>query len=179
MLFAFGCAFFKMLTGKKQNPVYLYADGVYVLYCNMQNDMMPINFKQGVTRMKKAYFVVLFLLVLAVALAGCSNASPSASSGGSASVSSPASDSAQASASASGELTLTKEQLAAYNGQNGQPAYIAVDGVIYDVTNVPQWKNGQHAGFSAGQDVTDIIKNKSPHGVSKLNGIPVVGKLSD
>ena len=52
-----------------------------------------------------------------------------------------------------------------------------VDGVIYDVTNVPQWKNGEHNGYSAGNDLTDIIKNKSPHGVKQLKGIPVVGKL--
>ena len=52
-----------------------------------------------------------------------------------------------------------------------------MDGVIYDVTNVSQWKNGEHNGYSAGNDLTDIIKNKSPHGVKQLKGIPVVGKL--
>lgn len=82
-----------------------------------------------------------------------------------------------ASASPSAQLELTAEELAAYNGQNGQPAYIAVDGVIYDVTNVPQWKNGGHNGFSAGKDLTNEIKTVSPHGVSKLKGLPVVGKL--
>ena len=64
-----------------------------------------------------------------------------------------------------------------YTGQNGKPAYIAVDGVIYDVTNVPQWKNGGHNGFSAGKDLTKEIKTVSPHGTSKLNGVPAVGKL--
>lgn len=76
-------------------------------------------------------------------------------------------------------LVLTLEELSGYDGKNGNPAYIAVDGVIYDVTNVSQWKNGAHNGFPAGQDLTDEIKNVSPHGVSKLNGVPVVGKLAE
>ena len=80
---------------------------------------------------------------------------------------------------ADGTLELTLEQLKQYDGQNGNPAYVAVDGVIYDMTNVSEWKNGEHNGYTAGQDLTDIIKNKSPHGVSKLNGVPVVGKLVD
>ena len=74
---------------------------------------------------------------------------------------------------------LTLEQLAQYNGKNGNPAYIAVDGIIYDVTNVPQWTNGDHNGFEAGNDLTEQIKTISPHGVSKLNGIQAVGKLAD
>lgn len=74
-------------------------------------------------------------------------------------------------------LQLTLEELKQYDGQNGNPAYIAVDGVIYDVTNVPEWKGGKHNGYTAGQDLTDIIKNKSPHGLAKLQGVPVVGEL--
>ena len=76
------------------------------------------------------------------------------------------------------ELVLTLEELAKYNGKDGQPAYIAVDGIIYDVSSVPQWPNGQHNGFEAGNDLSEEIKTISPHGVSKLNGLPVVGKLA-
>ena len=75
------------------------------------------------------------------------------------------------------EVVMTLEELAQYNGKDGNPAYIAVDGVIYDVSDVSQWKDGEHNGFSAGQDLTDEIKNISPHGVSKLTGLPVVGRL--
>ena len=74
-------------------------------------------------------------------------------------------------------LELTLEELSAYNGKDGQPAYIAVDGVIYDVTNAPRWSNGEHNGFSAGQDLTEEIKTRSPHGTSKLSSVPAVGKL--
>jgi len=76
-----------------------------------------------------------------------------------------------------GTLELTLAELAKYNGKDGQPAYVAVDGVIYDVSAYPKWKNGDHNGYSAGNDLTEIIKNKSPHGVAKLKGVPVVGKL--
>ncbi len=84
-----------------------------------------------------------------------------------------------ATAAESAELVLTLDELAQYNGQNGNPAYIAVDGVIYDVTDVPQWKGGFHNGFTAGQDLTEEIKTISPHGVSKLQLVKAVGKLAD
>jgi predicted heme/steroid binding protein len=75
------------------------------------------------------------------------------------------------------EKTFTIDELSTYNGKDGNPAYIAVEGIVYDVTNVSQWKNGMHNGFEAGKDLTEEIKTISPHGVSKLKGVPVVGKL--
>jgi len=78
---------------------------------------------------------------------------------------------------ANGTLELTLEQLKQYNGNNGNPIYIAVDGVIYDVTNDRHWKSGSHEGYSGGKDLTNAIMGKSPHGTSVLDGVPVVGKL--
>lgn len=78
-----------------------------------------------------------------------------------------------------GEKTFTLDELAAFNGKDGNRAYVAVDGVVYDLTDSAAWKNGQHNGFEAGKDLTDEIKNVSPHGVGNLEGIPVVGKLVD
>lgn len=72
-------------------------------------------------------------------------------------------------------FTLT--ELSTYNGANGMPAYVAVDGVVYDLTDSSAWRNGQHNGFTAGRDLSDEIKEISPHGVKNLEGIPVVGKL--
>ena len=77
------------------------------------------------------------------------------------------------------ELILTTEELSKYDGQDGKSAYIAVDGVIYDVTNVEFWNGGSHNGYAAGLDLTEEIKNVSPHGVVKLQGLPVIGKLKD
>ena len=76
-----------------------------------------------------------------------------------------------------GTLELTLEQLKQYNGTNGNPIYIAVDGVIYDVTNDRHWKSGSHQGYSGGKDLTDAIMDKAPHGTNVLDGVPVVGKL--
>lgn len=87
-------------------------------------------------------------------------------------------DAAVADSSTSGTRVFTLEELATYNGKDGQPAYVAVDGVVYDVTDVPQWANGEHySGLTAGQDLTEEITNQSPHGLSVLDGLPVVGTL--
>lgn len=75
------------------------------------------------------------------------------------------------------ELSLTLEELKQYDGQNGNAAYVAVDGVIYDVSNVRKWKNGKHEmGVTAGQDLSQLI-SQSPHGKAILSEAPVVGKI--
>ncbi len=71
---------------------------------------------------------------------------------------------------------FTLQELSEYNGKNGNPAYIAYDGVVYDVSNHPRWKSGTHNGQKAGTDITDAIK-RAPHGASKIKGLPVVGQL--
>ncbi len=77
------------------------------------------------------------------------------------------------------EKEFTLEELAEFNGKDGKPAYVAVDGVVYDVTDSKAWQEGQHNGFEAGKDLTKEIKDESPHGVVKLEGIPKVGVLVD
>lgn len=77
-------------------------------------------------------------------------------------------------------LELTLEELAKYNGQDGNPAYVAVDGTIYDVTDSPKWSKGKHRsvkGVEAGNDLTEKIKSLSPHGTGILEDYPIVGKL--
>jgi predicted heme/steroid binding protein len=74
-------------------------------------------------------------------------------------------------------LELTLEQLKAFNGKNGARAYIAVDGVIYDVTDISFWKNGDHKGYEAGKDLTVEIKTIAPHGIGQLVNAKIVGKL--
>lgn len=73
--------------------------------------------------------------------------------------------------------TFTAEQLAEYNGQNGKSAYIAVEGVVYDVSDVPAWHNGRHHGNLAGHDVSAAIK-RSLHMEKVLDELPVVGKFT-
>lgn len=106
--------------------------------------------------------IIVLLVVISLALLSACSAKPAASE-----------------AQAAPELLLTLEELAEYNGQDGKPAYVAVDGIVYDVTKVPNWKGGKHNGFEAGNDLTEAIKTMSPHGVSKLKGLPVVGKIKE
>ncbi|MDO4903231.1 MAG: cytochrome b5 domain-containing protein [Limosilactobacillus sp.] len=72
---------------------------------------------------------------------------------------------------------FTLEELKQADGQDGHPAYIAVDGVVYDVSNSGGWAGGQHHGFHAGNDLTKEIKEISPHGTQVLSRLEVVGKL--
>lgn len=74
-------------------------------------------------------------------------------------------------------VELTLEELKEFNGKEGKRAYVAVDGIIYDMTDSSLWKDGEHNNFSAGNDLTEEIKNISPHGVSTLERVPIVGKI--
>lgn len=71
---------------------------------------------------------------------------------------------------------FTLDELATYNGKDGNRAYIAYDRTVYDVTDHPKWKTAIHAGQAAGADLTGILE-KSPHGTSKLANLPIVGTL--
>ena len=72
---------------------------------------------------------------------------------------------------------MTLQELSAFNGKNASPVYVAVDGLVYDFSSLSKWKDGSHNGYQAGNDLTEIIKTKSPHGVSKLQGKPIVARL--
>ena len=64
---------------------------------------------------------------------------------------SPTSSSSSSQTSASDKI-FTLEELATYNGQNGQPAYVAYNGIVYDVSDNQNWKNGKHNGEKAGRN---------------------------
>lgn len=135
--------------------------------------------------MKRISIILISILALALFAVGCAAggadsaaATPAVAAETVAASDAAATDSAAVKGSAAdGTLELTLDQLKQFDGKNGNPAYVAVDGILYDVSNVGPWKNGDHNGYSAGNDLTDIIKNKSPHGVKNLEGLPIVGKL--
>lgn len=129
---------------------------------------------------KTALVVTIIALALTASLSACASGSttPSASATPS-SVASPSATAASPSPSAtpaSGEKIFTVTELSTYDGKNGNPAYIAVNGIVYDVSNMPEWSTGSHQGALVGRDLTAAI-SKAPHGSSILDNVPIVGKL--
>jgi len=114
--------------------------------------------------MKKIYLILMIFILVFTAVA-CSQ-----DNAGTTTISSPGETEVEM-------IELTLEELSQYNGQGSNKAYVAVDGVIYDVTDVPQWQGGSHNGNTAGQDISDQIANLSPHGKRVLNNLKVVGTL--
>lgn len=71
---------------------------------------------------------------------------------------------------------FTLEELANYDGSSGKPAYVAVNGVVYDMSGVASWGGGTHFGLYAGKDLTSQFENC--HGMADiLNKLPKVGIL--
>jgi len=72
------------------------------------------------------------------------------------------------------EFTLS--ELAQYDGTMGKPAYVAVNGIVYDLSAKSKWSGGTHFGLTAGKDLSPQFE--SCHGVStKLATLPKVGVL--
>lgn len=77
---------------------------------------------------------------------------------------------------AQSERAFTRQELAEYNGKDGMPAYVAVSGIVYDVTSSAAWGAATHFGLSAGNDLT--AQFASCHaGQPILQKIPQVGKM--
>jgi len=73
---------------------------------------------------------------------------------------------------AGGQKEFTLEELSQYDGRNGKPAYIAVGGIVYDVSKQPNLAGA----ITAGKDLTTQF-NSSAGMTQMLNRFPVVGTL--
>lgn len=116
--------------------------------------------------MKKSFLIILSILLIGLLTVGCATANTD-------------NDNDNNDNDNNGEelREFTLEELAQFNGKDGNAAYVAVNGKVYDVTEVPAWRGGSHQNtVVAGIDATEYI-SKSPHGLSVLNGLKVVGKL--
>ncbi|MBD3791031.1 MAG: 2-oxoacid:acceptor oxidoreductase subunit alpha [Campylobacterales bacterium] len=72
---------------------------------------------------------------------------------------------------------MTLDELKQYNGRNGAKAYVAYRNNIYDVTESPFWKEGDHEEVHfAGEDLTSQLSG-APHGEEVFKSFPVVGRL--
>ena len=71
---------------------------------------------------------------------------------------------------------FTLAELSEFDGRDGKPVYVAVNNVVYDVTNSNLWRDGAHFGNVGGRELT--INYKGCHGGRpRLDAFPVVGYI--
>jgi predicted heme/steroid binding protein/uncharacterized membrane protein len=69
------------------------------------------------------------------------------------------------------------DELAKFNGEDGQPTYIAYGGKVYDVSESKLWRKGQHMNrHRSGEDLTHDMQ-AAPHEADVLERYPQVGTL--
>jgi predicted heme/steroid binding protein len=71
---------------------------------------------------------------------------------------------------------FSKSQLALRNGQDKPEIWVALNGIIYDVTKSRLWRDGKHYEHWAGQDLTDELKD-APHTEKVFDKFKVIGRL--
>ncbi|MFT9597563.1 cytochrome b5 domain-containing protein [Mesobacillus sp.] len=72
---------------------------------------------------------------------------------------------------------FTIQELTTFDGKNGRPAYVAVNGIVYDVTNNRAWAAATHFGLVSGKDYTQEFASCHAGQQSILAMLPVVGRL--
>ena len=81
------------------------------------------------------------------------------------------------------EATFTLAELAEFDGKGGTPAYVAVDGVVYDVTGRTNWPEGDHTPCNldamAGKDLSDLMDQAPARMRGLIESEPVVGVLEE
>jgi predicted heme/steroid binding protein len=72
---------------------------------------------------------------------------------------------------------FTLEELSTYDGANGRPAYVAVNGTVYDISKEATWGGGTHFGLFAGKDLSAQFMGCHKGMLETLNKLPKVGVL--
>jgi len=70
----------------------------------------------------------------------------------------------------------SRSYVALRNGQDKPEIWVALHGLIYDVTRSRLWRDGKHYEHWAGQDLTDELKD-APHDAKVFDKFTVIGKL--
>lgn len=77
------------------------------------------------------------------------------------------------------QTVFTLEELAKYDGANGRPAYVAVNGMVYDVSLERTWGGGTHFSLYAGKDLTAQFNGCHGGNMEVLRNLPQVGVLKE
>ena len=72
---------------------------------------------------------------------------------------------------------FTVDELSKHNGKNGAKSYIAVGGIVYDVTGVSKWSGGNHYGITAGRVLDKEFAQGHGNRLSIMEYAPAVGVL--
>lgn len=71
---------------------------------------------------------------------------------------------------------FTLSELSQYDGTMGKPAYVAINGIVYDVSTNLKWSGATHFGLTAGKDLSSQFE--SCHAMASiLSKLPKVGVL--
>ncbi len=74
---------------------------------------------------------------------------------------------------------IDRAGLAANNGTNGKPLWVAYEGKVFDLSESVLWEGGEHMGsHNAGGDLTEELGG-APHGPEMLERFPQIGILRD
>jgi predicted heme/steroid binding protein len=74
---------------------------------------------------------------------------------------------------------ITRKELASADSRDGAPTYIACEGLVYDVSDSFQWRQGRHQiQHRAGVDYGVNLRG-APHSAELLQRTPVIGTLVD
>lgn len=130
-------------------------------------------------------FALALLVVVAVASAACGGSATDTTgppATGPASSGPATTEPAVSTTTASGEQVFTLEDLAQHDGKDGRAAYVAVDGIVYDVSGSRMWPEGQHSacglGAMAGRDLSETIQRAPRNMRTLIENMPVVGELA-
>ena len=75
------------------------------------------------------------------------------------------------------QRVFTLEELSQYDGSNGNPAYVAVNDIVYDVSLESTWGGGTHFSLYAGKDLTNQFSGCHDNQLEVLRNLPKIGVL--
>lgn len=77
------------------------------------------------------------------------------------------------------DRVFTIEELQQFDGANGAPAYVAINGVVYDVSLEATWGGGTHFSLYAGKDLTAQFNGCHQGIIEVLRNLPKIGVLKN